>query len=126
MDNDDIPVIDIVDSTGSGRADLSRGGHRTTGLVVGAALTTAVAVGLLTGLHAHGLPGSPPTGAASVRVGAPGSMLVHEQVPSWLPSASATVVSGYAGSLTRQQVPSWSPTPPTFGQTYREQVPAGS
>ena len=126
MNNDDIANIDIVDSTGSARVDVPRGGHRTTGVVVAATMTVAVAVGLFTALHIHGLPGSQPPGAASVPAGAPGSMLSHEQVPSWLPSTSATVVGESADSLTRQQVPSWSPTAPTFGQTYREQVPVGS
>ena len=125
MNIDEIPTIDIVDSTGSAQSEVPRGGHRTTAVVVAATATVAVAAGLLTALHARGVPAIQPP-AVSVPAGAPGSMLTQEQVPSWLPSTSATVVGGSAGSLPRQQVPSWTPTTPTFGQTYREQVPAGS
>ena len=126
MNDDDTHDIDILDSAGSAHADVSRPGHRTTRVVVGAAVTVAVAVGLLTVLPAHHLPGGRQTQPASVPTGAPGSMLTHEQVPSWQPSAAATVTGGPAGSLRHQQVPSWTPTPSTHSQTYREQVPAWS
>jgi hypothetical protein len=126
MSNEENSTVDIIDSAASAHADVSRKGRRTTGVLVGAAVTAAVAIGLIIAVRAHGLPDSRVTGAASVPAGAPGSMLAHEQVPSWRPSTSATVGGGSLGALTAEQVPSWSPTESGHGQTYREQVPAGS
>ena len=129
MSSEAIRTTDVADSTASPDPAVPRHGRRTTGVLVGTALATALAVGWFVGVHADRAPASSRATGATVQAAAGGGLTYRQQVPAWRPSPSAPVSGGSLGATTREQVPPWRPSagtaPSQLGQTYREQVPRG-